>query len=36
MIFEKELLKLRKAVEQYAHLTLEHPHVIKICESLNE
>jgi hypothetical protein len=34
--FEIELLKLIKADEQYARLIVEHhPHVIKICESLD-
>lgn len=33
--FEIELLRLIEANEQYARLIVEHPHVIKICESLD-
>ena len=30
--FEIELFKLVEANEQHAHLILDHPHVVKICE----
>ena len=33
--FEIKLFKFIEANEQYAHLILDHPHVVKICESLD-
>ena len=33
--FEIKLFKLIEANEQYAHFILDHPHVVKICESLD-